>query len=862
MKKKQEKSEKPALEAANPASSDSGATVVTPVPDPPSIPFSEVHLSKRYDDVYEDIAPDEIGQVRWKNGGHEFICKNGVCLRIAVVMPGVLRLRYSPDGHFERDFSYGISPDFAPAQLRATLSETPNEYLLATEGLQIVVAKTGLKVRFYDQDDQLLREDAEGYSARRTIMEGWNQVKISQQYQRKEVFYGLGDKTCAANLYGQKVQNWCTDSFAYGHNTDPLYRAIPFFYGLHQGLAYGVFMDNTYRTHFDFGATTPENVSFWADGGEMNYYFIAGNTLLEVSKRFATLTGTHALPPLWALGYHQCRWSYYPEARVREIADTFRKLQIPCDAIYLDIDYMEKHKCFTWDKRHFPDLKGMIDDLREQGFETVMMIDPGLKQETGYHAYDSALQGGHLVCAPDGEVAHGPVWPGFCGFPDYTRPETRRWWGELYRELYNEMGTSGFWNDMNEPAVFYVNHKTLPDQVRHHYDGAPCSHRKAHNIYGQQMTRASWEGFQHLQPEKRPFLLTRATYAGGQRYSAVWTGDNCASWEHLTLANVQCQRLSVSGISFCGTDIGGFAGDPDGELYVRWLQLSVFHPLMRTHTMGGHATGDAAIAIEDEGELDTQPTRLSEQEPWSFGEKWTILAQKAIELRYHLLPVLYTAMWQHTQDGTPVLRHAAFEDELDPRLSDSDRDFVFGEHLFVSPVVQPKIQRQMVYLPKGLWYYFWTGQPSAGETFVNLKPEEIPFFVRAGAVLATYPVRQWVNEKPVDELKLYIYYKNGSETTHLYEDAGEGYAYRDGAFCLSTFKTVGDDKSFALHRSTEGTWPLPYPVVKIFLMGFPTFAKKCLVDGEEVPIREIRLRDRSLYTLDVKAGFGEIVWKA
>ncbi len=839
------------------------------MPPPTTIPFSAVDLSYRYEDVYEIIAPDEVTAGQHRAETFEFRCRNGVGLMIQFVAPGIARFRYSPDGKFGRDFSYAVRADMKAEKTAATLSETETAYYIASAQLHISISKTGMRVRCTTPEGQVLHEDAEGYTATRTIMRGWSEVKMSKICHRKEAFYGLGDKTSAgASLAGHQYENWCTDSFAFGRQTNPLYRAVPFYYGLHAGTAYGIFFDNTYKTHFDFNSQNDGTTVFRAEGGEMDYYCLCGPTLLEVSRRYALLTGVHELPPIWALGYHQCRWSYYPESRVYEIADTFRRLEIPCDAIYLDIDYMQGYRCFTWNPQHFPDPKRMIDALRAQGFQTVAMIDPGIKADPDYFVYKEGIEKEYFAKNADGYPALGPVWPGWCVFPDYTRPEVRQWWGNLYEKMYKDQGISGFWNDMNEPAVFYVNHKTLPDQVMHDYDGDPASHRKAHNIYGQQMTRASWEGFRRLQPEKRPFLLTRASYAGGQRYSAVWTGDNCADWEQLQIANIQCQRLSVSGFSFCGTDIGGFAGEPDGELYVRWLQLSVFHPLMRTHSMGGHASGDGPIAIE-EGETSASGQNGVEvaavkapqsQEPWSFGDKWTALAKKAIELRYCLLPALYTAMWQQTQDGTPVLRHAAFADESDARLLDNERDFLFGEHLFVSPVVQPKVQRQAVYLPKGLWYYFWTGQPCSGESFVNLTSDQIPFFVRAGGVLAAYPPRAHTGEL-VAELTLYVYYNNDLTFSRLYEDIGEGYGYRSQAYALSIFETNGRASGrFSLRKRTEGRWSPTYTNVKIYLIGFPTFARTCTVDGKQTPIREIRLRDRSLYTLDIKPDFQHVEW--
>jgi len=826
---------------------------------PAAISFAEASVSERYDDVYQVVTPDVIATVRWREGAYEFICANGVTLRIQVLASGIVRLRYTPDGIYSPDFSYALNPEFVTEKVAVTLNENDLEYLLESELLQIVIAKADLRVKFYDQSDRVICEDAGGYSAKRTIMRGWCDIQVEKKCHKKELFLGLGDKACGTNLAGEKFSNWCTDSYGFGRESDAMYRAIPFYYALHQDLAYGIFLDNSYKSHFDFNSEEKGVTRFSVEGGEMNYYFIYGPRLLNVASAYAQLTGACELPPIWALGYHQCRWSYYPESRVQELAGEFRRRQIPCDAIYLDIDYMDGYRCFTWDKRHFPDPKRLVDSLREQGFQTVAMIDPGIKEDPEYHVYQDGLAKDMFVKTADGEVAKGPVWPGFCAFPDYTDPKVRDWWGDLYEGLYQEIGLSGFWNDMNEPAVFHVNHKTLPDSVMHHHDGHPCSHRKAHNIYGQQMCRASWDGFKKLKPKKRPYLLTRAAFSGSQRFGAVWTGDNFSTWEHLQIANIQCQRLSISGFSFCGTDVGGFAGNADGELFLRWLQLSVFHPLMRVHSIGQHASGDALPA--DEAMLSDPALHISDQEPWSFGEKYTDWAKKAIELRYCLLPCLYTAMWLHTLDGTPVIRHLLFADAIDPRLWDQERDFLFGEHILVSPVIQPKIQRQAVYLPKGNWYYFWTGQQGNGEVFANVMPEQVPFFVREGAVLPVYPTRQHTGEK-IEELTLYVYYKNGLETSHLYEDAGEGYDYTTGEFCLKIFETEGQNGTFTLRQRTEGEFIPGYEKVKIYLVGFPTFVKRCAVDGVEIPIKEIRLRDRSLYTLNISPNFQTIEWQS
>ncbi|MFN7832099.1 MAG: glycoside hydrolase family 31 protein [Bacteroidota bacterium] len=826
---------------------------------PAMISMAEASVSERYDDVYQDIFPDQVSAVRWKDGAYEFVCDNGVTLRVQVLAPDIIRLRYSPDGTYGPDFSYAVSPDFSPQKVTVILNENESEYLLESEDLQVVISKIDLRVKFYNQLDQTVCEDAGGYSARRTIMKGWCEVAMEKKALKKEVFIGLGDKACGVNLAGKVYENWCTDSFGFGRDSDAMYRAVPFYYAIHQDVAYGIFFDNTYRTRFDFDSEGRGVTRFSAEGGELNYYFIYGPELLQVSRAYAQLTGVHELPPIWALGYHQCRWSYYPESRVQAIASEFRQRGIPCDAIYLDIDYMDGYRCFTWNRKHFPDPKALVASLREQGFHTVAMIDPGIKEDRDYFVYREGLEKDMFVKTPEGEVAKGPVWPGFCAFPDFTNPEVRTWWGKLYEDLYNEAGLSGFWNDMNEPAVFHVNHKTLPDYVVHHYEGYGASHRKAHNIYGQQMCRASWEGLRNLQPQKRPFLLTRAAYSGSQRFGSVWTGDNFSTWEHLQIANIQCQRLSVSGFSHCGTDVGGFAGNVDGELFLRWLQLAVFHPLMRVHSMGQHASGDALPA--DEAELTDPALHINDQEPWSFGDRFTEFNKKAIELRYFLLPNLYTALWRHSLDGTPVIRHLIFADQKDPKLFEQERDFLFGEHILASPVVQPKVQRQGVYLPKGNWYFFWTGQLCRGDVFVSVTLEQIPFFVREGAVLPIYPARQHTAEL-FAELTLYIYYKNGTETSHLYEDAGDGYDYNENQFRLTVFETTGTDRFFMLRKRIEGDYTPCYSRLKVYLVGFPTFVKKCSVDGKEVPIKEIRIKERSLYTLDVHTAFEQIDWES
>ena len=787
---------------------------------------------ERYPDVLFEYLPNAVRQaVEEAPGRFLLTCENGMAMRLEVISDAVLRFRYAPTGIFERNFSYVL--ENAQIATESSFAEAEKYYTLSTASLVCEISKTDLRTRISDRrSGQVICEDAEPFYAASTQMKGLVELRINKTAPKATRYYGLGDKTCNLNLRGQRLENWNTDAFAFDKNADPLYRSIPFYYTLNAGSAYGIFLHNHSRSHFDFDQKREGMMRFWADCGEMDYLFIHGPKLDAVAARYLQLTGRPELPPLWALGFHQSRWGYYPESRVFELVEDFRRHQIPCDAVYLDIDYMDGYRCFTWDKSHFPDPKALIAALRKDGFQTVVMIDPGIRVDPNYEVYRSGLEQGFFCRRSSGELMTGPVWPPSCVFPDYTLPAARRWWGELYRELYNEQGVSGFWNDMNEPAVFKVTNMTFPDAVQHDYDGDPCDHRKAHNIYGLQMSRATYEGLKTLQPHKRPYLLTRATFSGGQRYAAVWTGDNVASWEHLRLANLQCQRLSVSGFSMCGTDVGGFVDQPDGELFVRWLQLGIFHGVFRIHSMGNNASGNAQVD-ENTVEQAAQADRM-DQEPWSFGEPYTAHARQAIELRYQLLPYLYTAFRQHATEGSPVLRSLAFYDQEDPQTWDREDEFVFGPHLLVAPVLRKGAKFQRVYLPKGQWLDYHSGAALDGGQFhrVALKPETFPLYVQAGAVIPNHPVRQHTGEA-LTEAILRVYYGEGMES-EWYEDAGEGYGYANGEYCLRRFRTEKTADGFCLTQVAEGDYRVGYERIRLLFFGMPDGVKKIVVDDQEM----------------------------
>ncbi|WP_346883487.1 glycoside hydrolase family 31 protein [uncultured Algibacter sp.] len=767
-----------------------------------------------------------------------FTTENGVVLQITVRRDSILRFRYTTTGIFENDFSYAITKYASRGYNHLDVSEDDDKYIITTAKLICHVSKIDLRKSIFDaKDNSLICEDELGFHWEESYEYGGDIVKMSKTAQPGESYYGLGDKPVDNNLKGKRFENWVTDSYAYGRETDPIYKAIPFYTGLHNKKSYGVFFDNTFRSFFDFCNERRNITSFWAQGGEMNYYFIYGPDMSEVVVNYTDLTGKpHEMPALWTLGYHQCKWSYYPESNVKEITSKFRELQIPCDAIYLDIDYMEGFRCFTWNKDHFPDPKRMVKELADDGFKTIVIIDPGIKIDMDYSVFKEGLDNDYFCKRADGPYMKGKVWPGECYFPDFTNPEVREWWSNLFKELVEDIGVKGVWNDMNEPAVMDVPGKTFPNDVRHDYDGNQCSHRKAHNVYGMQMARATYQGLKKFSYPKRPFVITRAAYSGTQRYTSSWTGDNIATWDHLTIANLQAQRMCMSGFSFIGSDIGGFAEQPNGELYARWIQLGIFHPFCRTHSSGDH--GD--------------------QEPWAFGTTITDVVRKFIELRYQLLPYLYTAFYRYVEEGIPILKSLVLYDQEDPQTHYRNDEFIFGEKILACPITGPNQKGRRMYFPRGKWYNFWNDQVVQGEqeTWVDADLDSMPIFIKEGAIIPKYPIQQYVGEKTIDELTLDVYYTLGKEDSQVYEDATDGYDYLKGRYSLRNFKLSGKENELIIQQHKSGKFETTYKTFKLNLHGLPFKISKVEIDNVETPFNDIQLNGDN--TLVINKEFTEL----
>jgi alpha-glucosidase len=755
----------------------------------------------------------KVQRVEKLSGGVE-LTAGAAKVRVTAFRDGIFRVRVAPSGTFPKDSSWAVIETPEPPAMK--IEENQKEVRITAGSLAAIVQKSPLLIDFADAAGTVLLADE------LSLPMAWDgpQVHIWKKMPLEENYYGLGDKAGPMNRRNRSFTNWNTDAFGWQESTDPLYKTIPFFIGMRKGLAYGLFFDNTYRSSFDFGKESENYLSFGAEGGEINYYFIAGPDPKKIVEQYTALTGRPPLPPLWSLGYQQCRYSYYPEARVREIARLLREKRIPADTIYLDIDYQEGNAPFTINRQYFPNFEKMVADLREQGFHLILITDLHIKRNPGhgYAPYDSGMKEDVFVKNHDGSVYVGPVWPGESVFPDFTLTRVRDWWGALYKDFVG-MGVAGFWNDMNEPSVFRQPEKTMPLDVVHRLDdGTTMDHRAAHNMYGMENARATYDGIRKLQPDERPFVLTRAAYSGAQRYAATWTGDNSATWNHLAMSTPMLLSMGLSGYAFVGDDIGGFAGSPPANLLTRWYELGAFNPIDRDHA--------------EKNSLD--------HEPWVNGPEQEAIRRKYIELRYKLLPYIYTLTEETTRTGIPLMRPIFLEYPQSPEFFNDDHDFLFGPDLFVSPVVTEKLDAQGVALPPGEWYDYWTSEKRTGKDKIDLHPrlDEVPLYVRAGAIVPMQPLVQYTGEKPDGPLQLRVYLPTSTAGNNcrgsLYLDDGHTYAYQKGEFLRVNYSCEVSTAFVRVVSTVEKSAYLPWwKSAELTLVGTASLPKEVRV-GDQV----------------------------
>ncbi len=718
-------------------------------------------------------------------------------LGVKLYSHNIFRISATRDEKFE-DFSYSVV--LQPELQKMDPQDAGHAIIIQTQSCKLVIDKNPVKFSFQTLDGKIINEDD-------SLGISWigDQVTCYKKLQEGERFIGLGEKTGNLDRRGSAYQNWNTDAFAYHSGTDPLYSSIPFYIGIHHHLCYGIFFDNTHKSFFNFGASNNRFSSFAADAGEMNYYFIHGNSVAEVIQQFTQLTGRIEMPPLWGLGYQQCRYSYYPDKEVLNTARTFREKEIPADAIVLDIHYMDQYKIFTWDKKRFADPHQMISDLKSKGFQIVVMCDPGIKIENGYEPYDDGVKKEVFLKYPDGENYSGQVWPGWCHFPDFTNPKTRTWWAEKFK-TYVEQGVEGFWNDMNEIATWG---QALPENIEFDFEGNKATTRRGRNVFGFQMARSTYEGAKKFLNGKRPFNLTRSAFAGIQRYAAMWTGDNVASDEHMMLGVRLVNSLGLSGVAYAGYDTGGFVGDASSRLYARWISIASLSPFFRTHSM----------------------INSRDSEPWSYGEEVEQISRNYIRLRYQLLPYIYSTFHEASMHGLPVQRSLAIDYSHENRVYEGQyqHQYLFGPAILVAPVESYK-DLIKVFLPEGDWYNLYSGKVFAGnqEILFECPIHKLPVFIKAGSVIPSQKAGMNTSEK-ANELILHAYHGKNSSDFIFYTDDGETYQYQQGSFARRKVEYNSNENKIVI-SSTEGSLKSHYEKLRIVFHGVA--ATQVKVNGE------------------------------
>ncbi|HKV35282.1 MAG TPA: glycoside hydrolase family 31 protein, partial [Pyrinomonadaceae bacterium] len=650
-----------------------------------------------------------------------------------------------------RDHSWAVAKESWTTP-RWTLNETPEAVTIATDEVEVVVRRAPLLIEFRDarthqpinSDERPMAYDAKGQLAAMMFdPKAGNFIAVSKKLGFDEHFYGLGEKAARLDKRRGFFVNWNSDTPGYTEGKDPIYQTIPFYIGLQRGNAYGIFFDNSYRSYFDFGRSSQQRAWFGAEGGEVNYYFFHGPSIKKILGRYADLTGHMPLPPLWALGNQQSRWSYYPDAMVEEVVRQYRERDLPLDVVHLDIDYMLGYRVFTFDPQRFPNPKALAEKLGREGVKLVTIVDPGVKHQPRtsgngdrYFVFEQGLERNFFQRRGNGDLFVPRVWPGESVFVDYTRPDARRWWGDLHR-VYTDNGIAGIWNDMNEPSDFVDQTGKNQLDVVSYDEGEKTTHAKNRNTFALLMARATYEGLERLRPNQRPYVITRAAYAGIQRYATMWTGDTNSTWEALALNIPMFTSLGLSGEPFVGSDVGGFIGRGNGELLVRSYQVSFLAPFCRNHkVIDGY-----------------------DQEPWRFGKYYEDVIRKFLKLRYHLLPFLYTNLEEAHRTGVPLFRPLLLNYQNDASTYNLDDQFMIGEDVLVAPIVKPDVTRRLVYLPTGTWYDYWTNKKYAGGTMIAVDAplDTVPMFVRAGAMIPTVPPRNYVGEQPADPVTFVIY---------------------------------------------------------------------------------------------------------
>lgn len=711
---------------------------------------------------------------------------------VHVYNDNIVRVRITKNKVFNT-VNYALASETLPS-FNAVIADKGDKIEISTAAITVIVDKTpSLRVSFKNKNGEVINEDEAG-EAFGTCFNG-SKITSYKKLQEGERFVGLGEVLGNLDKRGNGFTLNNTDTYKYGDPRLSMYISIPFYIGIHHQQVYGLFYNNTHKTFFNFGLSTPFT-SITADGGDADYFFIYDNSIAKILEHYSTITGKMPLPPMWSMGYHQSRCSYFPQEKVEWLAETFRKKKIPVDGIVLDADYQLNYQPFRTNKERFPDLPALSAKLSKMNIELTASVYPGVKIDSSYDSYTDGLKKDVFIKYTDGSLFKTEIAPLKILLPDYTNPKTRSWWMDKMKWM-QENSISGYWNDMNEPAV---GGSYLPDNLQFDFDGRKASAAEAKNLYGFQMARSSYEAGLKYRNGKRPFILTRSAFAGVQRYSAVWSGDNTANDEGLLSGVLLNSQMSLSGIPFVGPDLGGYIGDGTKDLFKRWMEVGIFSPYVRNH----------------------KEYFATANEPWSYGEEAEAISKNYISFRYRLMPYIYSAFYEASQTGMPVARSLCINYPFDDKVFDNtyQYQFLFGDALMVTPVTSKETSKK-VYLPKGEWYDFYSDQLIKGEKEIlkETPAYQIPVFVKASSVIPMQSLVLSTKEKPGDTLFIHVYNGTVNNQYVYYEDAGDGYEYKNSVYCKRVIAFNPSEKKINISKQ-EGSFTSKFTQLQFIFHGF------------------------------------------
>lgn len=613
------------------------------------------------------------------------------------------------------------------------------------------------------------------------------QVLFTYLMSDDDIVYGLGEANRGLNKRGYIYENFCTDDPNHTEEKRSLYAAHNFIV-ISGMISVGIFVDSPSKVTFDIGYTAENMIKIIPSDNNFKVYIIEGKSAYDIVKQFREMIGRSYIAPRWAFGFQQSRWSYMNEDEIREVVKTYRENSIPLDAVYLDIDYMDSYKDFTISEERFPDFKEFVEEMRQQGIRLVPIIDAGVKIEEGYDVYEEGRQYQFFCKRADGSDFAAGVWPGKTHFPDFLNSNARKWFGYKYKVLLDS-GIEGFWNDMNEPAMFYTpegiseaveylqsfdfntndpgkffelkdklnglaNRQKDYESFYHNMDGNILRHDTVHNIYGYNMTRAAGEAFDTLAPHKRILMFSRSSYIGMHRYGGIWTGDNQSWWSHLLLNIKMMPSLNMCGFLYSGADLGGFGSHCTRDLMLRWLAFGIFTPLMRNHSAIG--------------------TRR--QECYSFGD--TEAFKNILSIRYSLIPYLYSEYMKACLNNDMMIKPLSFEYPADNFARTVEDQLMIGESIMITPIYTQNASGRYVYLPEDMLLVLFKSSSQRryqimkkGMHYISAAVDEVPVFIRRNKLLPLCRTSECTDNMDTSMFEI-IAYADESIEYEMYEDDG------------------------------------------------------------------------------------------